>query len=95
MVYDVVISPAAQAHLQQDLDQLDVWEKKLDMAFHPGKCTMLPVTRSRNLLHHDDCLHGHILEKVTSAKYLGVTLCSDLSWDMHINNLCNKAPTRP
>ncbi len=33
----------------------------------------------------------YILETVTSTKYLGVTICSDLSWDMHINHLCNKA----
>ncbi|XP_076439270.1 uncharacterized protein LOC143278120 [Babylonia areolata] len=58
---------------------------------HPGKCSTLPVTRSRNPLHFDYCLHGHILETVTSSKYLGVTICIDLSWDIHINQLCNKA----
>ena len=90
-VYNIVTSPAAQAHLQQDLNQLAAWEKRWDMSFHPGKCTTLPVTRCRNPLHFDYCLHGHILETVTSAKYLGVTICSDLSWDTHINHLCNKA----
>jgi hypothetical protein len=36
-------------------------------------------------------LHGHSLEHVTSAKYLGCTRTSDLKWGPHINNICNKA----
>jgi hypothetical protein len=36
-------------------------------------------------------LHGHSLEHVTSAKYLGCTIASDLKWGTHINNICNKA----
>jgi hypothetical protein len=27
---------------------------------------------------------------VTSAKYLGCTITSDLKWGPHINNICNK-----
>ncbi|XP_076461755.1 uncharacterized protein LOC143294209 [Babylonia areolata] len=42
-------------------------------------------------LHFNYCLHGHILETITSAKYLGITICSDFSWDTHINHLCNEA----
>jgi hypothetical protein len=36
-------------------------------------------------------LHGHSLEHVTSAKYFGCTITSDLKWGTHINNICNKA----
>lgn len=32
-----------------------------------------------------------MLEAVKSVKYLGVALCSDLSWTEHINNVCSKA----
>ena len=31
------------------------------------------------------------LEAVTSAKYLGVTISDDLSWDKHIDNITKKA----
>ena len=33
----------------------------------------------------------HILSRVTSAKYLGVTITEDLRWDSHINDICAKA----
>ena len=45
--YKVVTCPDDQTQLR-DLNQLAEWEKWWDMAFHPGKCTSLPVTRSRN-----------------------------------------------
>ena len=61
------------------------------MAFHPGKCTSLPVTRSRKPLGHQYELHGQILETVNTAKYLGVTISRDMNWSEHINNVCIKA----
>ena len=35
-------------------------------------------------------LHNCILESVSSAKYLGVDISSDLSWDTHINRISKK-----
>ena len=61
------------------------------MSFHPGKCTTLPVTRKRKPLESTYHLHGQTLRTVTSAKYLGVTLQQDLSWEPHIRNICAKA----
>ena len=36
-------------------------------------------------------LHGHTLEVVDSAKYLGVTISEDLQWSKHIDNTVSKA----
>ena len=36
-------------------------------------------------------LHGHILECVQSAKYLGCQITSDMRWSNHISNICGKA----
>ena len=35
-------------------------------------------------------LHGHTLATVSSAKYLGVTIQSNIGWEAHINNICAK-----
>ena len=61
------------------------------MEFHPHKCSVLPITRSHNPIINSYHLHNHTLESVTSAKYLGVTLTKNLSWDTHIDQVCNKA----
>ena len=75
----------------RDLNQLAEWEKWWDMAFNPGKCTSLPVTRSRKPLGHQYELHGQMLETVSTAKYLGVTISRDMNWSEHINNVCTKS----
>ena len=60
--------------LQQDLDKLARWEELWCMKFHPDKCNVLHVTNRRNPIETSYNLHGHTLEAVTSAKYLGVTI---------------------
>ena len=43
------------------------------MKFHPDKCQVLTITRKKEPIHFDYVLHGHKLEHVQTAKYLGVT----------------------
>jgi hypothetical protein len=73
--------------LQTDLDAAARWEADWLMAFHPDKCTVLAITQKKTPSKHDYILHNHILEPVTSAKYLGVTLQLNLKWNTHIDNI--------
>ena len=77
--------------LQNDLDHLAHWEDTWGMQFHPQKCNSLSITRSHTPFKHDYTLKGHTLESVHTAKYLGVTLSSNMSWEPHINNITTKA----
>ena len=77
--------------LQKDLDKLGIWENKWKMAFHPDKCNVLSISKTKNPIKFNYSLHGQVLQHVTSAKYLGVTIQSDLKWNTHINNICKKA----
>ncbi|KAK3098461.1 hypothetical protein FSP39_019707 [Pinctada imbricata] len=61
------------------------------MAFHPDKCTVLSVTTKRKPIKHNYTLHNHTLEPVSSSKYLGITLQSNLKWDNHIHDITAKA----
>ena len=49
------------------------------MSFHPQKCTVIRIaTNQRHVVPTQYTLHGHTLEVVNSAKYLGVTISEDL-----------------
>jgi hypothetical protein len=61
------------------------------MKFHPDKCNVLRVTNKTQKTEANYHLHGHTLELVTSAKYLGLTITNKLQWDQHIHNITAKA----
>ena len=63
------------------------------MLFHPVKYVSLPIIRNRSPLDYSYELHGHTLDSVSSAKYLGITIQQDMDWENHINNMVNKANT--
>ena len=48
------------------------------MAFHPDKCNMLTISLNKIPVKYNCCVHGHVLESVDKAKYLGVAISEDL-----------------
>ena len=62
-----------------------------------GRCAMtiahlsLRLRLAKNPFLHDHILHNNTLESVSSAKYLGITLQSDLKWNIHIDNIASNA----
>ena len=73
--------------LKSDLHAAARWEADWLMAFHPDKCTVLTIIQKKTPFKHDCILHNQILEPVTSGKYLGVALQSNLKWNTHIDNI--------
>ena len=61
------------------------------MQFNIDKCFILRVGRPKHKLVHLYTLHNQNLSETDSAKYLGLTITSDLQWNQHINNITNKA----
>ena len=61
------------------------------MKFNIDKCFILRVGRTKHKLVHSYTLHNQNLSETDSAKYLGLTITSDLQWNQHINNITNKA----
>ena len=76
--------------LQEDLTKLEKWEQTWQMKFHPDKCQVLTITRKKEPIHFDYVLHGHKLEHVQTAKYLGVTISHDMRWNTHVDNIVKK-----
>ena len=90
-VYLTVTNTNDSNILQSDLDILQEWERTWDMEFNPSKCQVLHISRARQQIHSQYTLHGEILESVDCARYLGVSITKDLSWNAHINQITSKA----
>ena len=91
IVYRQIKNTSDCEALQEDLNMLVEWETKWGMAFHPQKCSVLSVTRSRNPFKFNYRHKGHILELQDCTKYLGVDIQSSLSWKNHIDRISKKA----
>ena len=87
VIYRQIDSEADAALLQEDLNRLLDWEKDWGMSFHPNKCQVISVAKKRNIVDFSYTMKGHILDKVDSVKYLGVTINNGGSWNNHINNI--------
>ena len=56
-------------------------------------CQMSRVTLhySHKQINHDYTLHQQTLEKVQSAKYLGISITENMDWSQHISDISSKA----
>ena len=90
-LYLTISTPCQSEILQKDLDNIERWIHKWDMEFNHSKCQVIHIIRSKNPIPTKYTLHNYILESVSPAKYIGVNIFSDLSWDTHINRISKKA----
>ena len=91
VLYRKIKSEEEAKALQKDLDGLQRWESDWLMEFHPQKCQILHITKKRKPIKVPYKIHGHTLEEVDSAKYLGINIHKTLSWNLHINTVTKKA----
>ena len=91
IVYRQINRPEDCLILQEDLNSLAEWESKWGMAFHPQKCSVLSIKRSRSPVKYSYRLKGHVLDLQDSTKYLGVDIQSSLSWKTHIDRITKKS----
>ena len=93
-IYITINNPSDSDTLQQDLDTLQTWERLWYMDFNPSKCQLLHISKSRHPAQHIYMLHGQALEAMNHAKYLGVDISRDLSWNTQINRISTTANRR-
>ena len=90
-VYLTVTNMQESKVLQSDLESLQHWERTWDMEINPGKCQVIHITHSKSPVTSRYFMHNQELESVDAAKYLGVAISKDLSWNTHINNITSTA----
>ena len=91
VLYQTIRGQEDVESLQTDLQTLEEWENTWQMKFNVTKCHLLVVTKKSEPIKTSYQLHGHQLEQVNKAKYLGVEISNNLSWADHIKSTSKKA----
>jgi len=91
VVYRIIHSTDDIQKLQEDLNTLYQWTKDWFMLFNISKCEHLAISNKRLPLSSEYKIDDIVINKVASAKYLGVTITQNLSWKEHITKISNKA----
>ena len=76
---------------QKDIESLERWSDTWGMKFNVAKTKLMIFGKNKIFLETNYILNGYEIDEVDSATYLGVTLQSDLKWDIHISNKVSKA----
>ena len=81
--------------LQKCLDSIAYWYKRNRLKINEKKTKIMLIgskhqLRSMNLEDYVLLYDDKPLELVEAAKYLGLHISSDLSWDLHIQHLCKQ-----
>jgi len=87
LLYKPIQSAVNYVLLQKNVDAVVRWSTINYLKFNPTKCKAVVFSRKRSTTAPCDplALNGQALDLVDSVKYLGLTICSDLSWSEHIN----------
>ena len=99
-VDDITISEFAAAHrvsiLQSELNNISTWAATNNMVLNPKKCKEMTLRFRRVVDHLPSALaiDTKALGTVDAHKVLGVTIQSNLKWDLHINEVVAKASKR-
>jgi len=83
-IYKTIHSNEDILQLQKDLDNLSKWASAWLMTFNVNKCEHLVITKMHSPISSEYKISGCNINKVTSAKYLKVTINHDPSWANHI-----------
>ena len=91
VLYPLINSEEDAHKLQKDLDGLQKWERDWLMEFHLQKCQTMHTTNKRKPITVPCTIHGHVLEEVDTAKYLGVNIHKQLNWYHHFGSVTKNA----
>ena len=91
-LYRIITSPDDYVALQSDVNGIDSCLTSKYLTLNPKKCCSLFISRKRTRSIPPPCLTLGLspLSQVTSYKYLGLLITSDLMWTTHITNICTK-----
>jgi len=91
VIYRKIINNADMEKLQKDLDRLGEWAVENAMKINPSKSKAIHFITARVKDPLNYLLMDTLIPEASSCKYLGIILCSDLSWADQVNYMVKKA----
>ena len=93
LLYRAISSPLDYVNLQSDINTFAYWVNKNDLTLNAGKCKYMVISkrRSQAVPFQSMMLYSQPMDRIFSYKYLGVTICDELSWSLHIDKVTSKA----
>ena len=90
IIYREINKDQAHVTLQEDLDNLNNWAKKWQLNFNFSKYYHLGITNQRAPETYSYVMNNQIISRVSSTKYLGITINHNLNWNKHCDIICSK-----
>ena len=93
---DILVYKPMKGHLdgvalQNDINIIVNWINSTGLKLNPTKTRLMVLSRKPHPAQPDIVVASSPVMQVTSLKYLGVTVSSNLSWTTHIDNTCARA----
>ena len=90
-LYRIINSQEDVQALQDDLDAQQQCRKDWLISFNPDKCEVIQITKKRKPIDANFTIRGKELRHTNNAKYLGVLISDNLSWNAHLDTVTKKA----
>lgn len=91
VIYRPIRSTNDSATLQSDLSLVQSWCEKWLMSLNIQKTCVLSIHRRPAYSPAKYSIFNSEITPVSSCKYLGITITSDLTWSSHVMNIINDA----
>ncbi len=91
IIYREINNDQDHVTLQEDLDNLNNWTNKWQLNFNFSKCYHLGITNKRDPETYSYMMNNQIINRISSTKYLGITITHNLNWNKHCDIISGKA----
>jgi hypothetical protein len=90
IIYRNILNNNDMENLQRDLSRLGEWAFENEIIINPTKSRAICFMKTRVMEPLNYSLWDIAIPEVSSCKYLGIILCSNLSWADQVNSIVEK-----
>ncbi|KAL1446684.1 hypothetical protein WDU94_003502, partial [Cyamophila willieti] len=90
-LFHKIDSEADCLHLHEDFTAVNTWLSKHQLSFHPDKCEVMSISRSKEPISYEYKIGNATLSRVSVKKDLGVQFQDNLKFDKHMETIISSA----